>query len=99
MTRRRSDEGPPERPPRTLPWHAVHAYQHPAPKERESTPQPVALKVQVAPIPESIKALKRWAFWRYSQDKGKWSKPPFMQNGSHASSNDPGTWTTFENAI
>ena len=62
------------------------------------------------PIPHNgksvaIKALMsfdRWVTWRYVERKdGKLDKPPFRTNApsSLASVSDPGSWTSFEEAI
>src|SRR5439155_771528 len=43
--------------------------------------------------------------WRWpgrtadKQGRLRWTKPPYQADGSHAKSNDPGTWTAFDLAL
>lgn len=68
--------------------------------------RPTGLPVQPDNIPDDLKTLNRWVVWRYewSDDKGKWDKPPsVVANGQlrrqrHASSTDPSTWGSFKDA-
>jgi hypothetical protein len=66
-----------------------------------STERPVALAVRPEGIPPELKLLPRWVRWRYvwREDKkgaGKWTKPPYQPGGPFARSNDPATWSSFE---
>ncbi|HEV8609086.1 MAG TPA: AAA family ATPase [Thermoanaerobaculia bacterium] len=82
--------------------------QHPRPGddeiarlEREAIENepPSALPVQPDEIPEELRLLPNWVLWKSVQREGKWTKPPFTLAGTHASSTDPNTWTTFETVI
>ena len=62
--------------------------------------KPVPLPVIAANIPEELRALPRWVLWKYEQvsPSAKWSKVPKTTKGYAAQSNNPATWTTFEEA-
>lgn len=44
---------------------------------------------------------RRWIVWRWVWNNrlGKWDKPPFQINGSHAASDDPETWVDYDTAL
>ena len=43
---------------------------------------------------------RQWVVWKYQMVKGKRKKPPFTpHNGRSASTNDPSTWGTFDQAL
>jgi putative DNA primase/helicase len=51
-------------------------------------------------IPAELKAKAQWVIWRYEWNGKKWDKPPRQAaNGDHASSTQPSTWATFEDAF
>lgn len=51
-------------------------------------------------VPESLAEIDQWIVWRYEQrDGGKPTKVPYQVNGSHASSTDPATWCSFDEAL
>lgn len=55
-------------------------------------------------IPQELKNLPRWVCWRYEKptDQGKkWRKVPYDAKtvGANASSTDPATWATFNEAL
>ena len=58
--------------------------------------RPVALKIRPDGIPGGLKLLPHWAVWsyEYNRDLEKWDKPPY----AGASSTDPKTWRTFDDA-
>ena len=60
------------------------------------TERPKALKVRPEGIPTAIKAMPNWALWsyKYNAKLEKWDKPPYQG----ASSTNPGTWRTFDEA-
>jgi primase-polymerase (primpol)-like protein len=66
--------------------------------------KPEALPVNWDGIPARLKAVDRWVCWWYKrrQDKGgkwKWTKVPINpRTGRLASSTDPSTWGTFQDA-
>jgi putative DNA primase/helicase len=61
--------------------------------------RPTALSVNVAGIPDALKAERRWVCWRYELRSGRWAKILCTVAGYHAKSNDPTTWTTFDDAL
>ena len=47
-----------------------------------------------------LQLLPQWVVWRYESREGeKPTKVPYQLNGYGASSTDPKTWTTYENAV
>ncbi len=42
-----------------------------------------------------LQAQRRWVLWRYVKAGDRDTKEPFQATGRHASSTDPGTWTTW----
>jgi putative DNA primase/helicase len=62
--------------------------------------KPTALEVIPENIPQALKYANRWVCWRYEKRKeNRWSKILCQTNGRHAKSNDPSTWTTFDDAL
>ena len=61
---------------------------------------PNALPLIVENIPEDLAAFDHWAGWRWEFRGGKWTKVLVnAASGRRASSTDPSTWTTFEQAV
>lgn len=52
-------------------------------------------------IPNELKAVGRWVNWRLMMRKGRLTKVPFQAHNpkKNASSTDPDTWGTFEEAV
>jgi putative DNA primase/helicase len=56
-------------------------------------------------IPQELEVMPQWVLWKWEQrsDKAtgelKWTKPPYQINGQHAESDNPETWTTFDQAV
>lgn len=51
-------------------------------------------------VPDSLTELDQWIVWRYEQrDDGKPTKVPYHINGSRASSTDPKTWCSWDEAL
>ena len=51
-------------------------------------------------VPDSLAELDQWIVWRYEQRDGdKPTKVPYQINGTHASSTDPKTWCSFDDAL
>lgn len=52
-------------------------------------------------IPAELRSLKRWVLWKLKNtDNGRTTKVPInAMNGYGAKSNDPDTWTTFDEAL
>ena len=66
--------------------------------------KPEALSVQPATIPESLKAIPRWLLWKYIKKKKPdgtvfWTKVPFQCDGTPASTTNPATWCSYEDAL
>jgi putative DNA primase/helicase len=49
-------------------------------------------------IPQELKAHPNWVVWRTEERDGKPTKVPYHPDGYKASSTDPGTWSTFDEA-
>ena len=54
-----------------------------------------------AAVPDELKQLRQWVCWRLeTQGRQKATKPPYCaRTGESAKVNDPGTWSTFEEAV
>jgi len=51
-------------------------------------------------IPEALKLHDNWCVWRYEKEGGRLTKIPYTTiSGKKAKSNDPKTWTSFEEAL
>jgi hypothetical protein len=51
-------------------------------------------------IPTAMRAARRWVCWRPDQRDGKWTKVPVNARTLNlAKSNDPTTWSTFDDAV
>ena len=51
-------------------------------------------------VPDVLRTLRQWVTWRYVVRNGKQTKCPMIPTkGGAASSTNPGTWATFEEAI
>jgi primase-polymerase (primpol)-like protein len=66
--------------------------------------KPIALALRPEAIPESLTSIPRWLLWRYikkTKPNGEtvWAKVPFQGNGVPASTTNPATWCSFEDAI
>lgn len=66
--------------------------------------KPEALSVQPAMIPESLKVIPRWLLWKYIKKKKPdgtvfWTKVPFQCDGTPASTTNPATWCSYEDAL
>jgi putative DNA primase/helicase len=60
---------------------------------------PSALAVVPNRIPPKMRGAWRWVVWRFEQRDGRWTKVLYSPNtGRRASSINPGTWGTFEQA-
>lgn len=49
-------------------------------------------------VPTELAELPQWVTWRYENRGGKPTKVPYQVNGELASTTDPTTWSTFEEA-
>jgi putative DNA primase/helicase len=57
-------------------------------------------ELDLAAIPAELRALAQWVVWRYEHRDAKPTKVPCCPAmGARASSTDPTTWTTFEEAV
>lgn len=50
-------------------------------------------------IPDELKALPRWVLWRAANRNCKTTKVPYSLDGQKAKSNDPRTWSDFDDVI
>ncbi len=51
-------------------------------------------------VPECLRERRQWVCWKYIDRDGKQTKPPInAKTGRKASSTDPATWATFDQAI
>lgn len=51
-------------------------------------------------IPADLKGFPNWVVWKYTFKNGEPDKPPFnAKTHSHAKSNDPATWVSFDDAF
>jgi hypothetical protein len=46
--------------------------------------------------PQYLQDKKHWLLWEYMFNEGRWTKVPLQCNKSHAKTNDPTTWASFE---
>jgi primase-polymerase (primpol)-like protein len=50
-------------------------------------------------VPVELRELPQWVVWRREERDGKATKVPYdAKTGQRASSTDPATWTTFDQA-
>ena len=49
--------------------------------------------------PETLKALPIWVLWKHEMQKSRMTKVPYQASGRRASATDPGTWTTYAEAV
>ena len=66
--------------------------------------KPEALSVQPATIPDSLKAIDRWLLWKYIKKRKPdgtvfWTKVPFQCDSTPASTTNPATWCSYEDAL
>jgi hypothetical protein len=61
--------------------------------------------INVEYIPSDLCTRDQWLLWRWDQrahnstGEMKWTKPPFQVHGDKASTDDPMTWTSFDQAV
>jgi hypothetical protein len=69
----------------------------------QESPGPSMIEQVATPtirVPDSLVELDQFIVWRYEQrDGGKPTKVPYQVNGSRASSTDPKTWCSFDEAV
>jgi hypothetical protein len=62
--------------------------------------RPAVLAVRESGIPQALRLRPQWIAWDLCPVRGEWSKIPLdATSGRCAKSNDPTTWTTFEQAL
>jgi primase-polymerase (primpol)-like protein len=62
--------------------------------------KPPTFPVELAGIPEDLKALRQWVAWQWERRQGKWTKVPInARTGKRASPTDPATWEPFQSAL
>jgi hypothetical protein len=50
-------------------------------------------------VPDDLAERDQWVLWRYETRNGKPTKVPYQASGKPADSTNPGSWTTFEEAL
>lgn len=60
---------------------------------------PVKGAVNFDNIPAYFKSRTQWVMWKYVQRKQKYTKAPYQPNGRPAKSNDPSTWSDFQDCV
>lgn len=51
-------------------------------------------------VPKAMRDIAHWVVWKHVTRDGKKTKPPFdAKTGRNASTTDPATWTTFDDAV
>jgi len=65
-----------------------------------ATERPTCQPPIIDNIPQEMKNAVRWVVWRYDLEKSGWTKVPYRVDGrGRASSTDPVTWGTFDQAL
>jgi hypothetical protein len=73
--------------------------------KHDGSKPPPPMPVRAECVPAELKKVPQWVCWDWVWDPkaesgaGKWTKPPRRCDGRPASSTDPGTWATFEQAL
>ncbi len=68
-------------------------------KTKPETPSP-----NLTSIPSDLKSVRAWVVWKFvwkpnGKGDGKWDKIPYKPNGKKASTTNPDTWLTFDEAV
>lgn len=68
-----------------------------------ATTKPTALPLQLQNIPTELRDIPRWVCWKYSHrtkpdGSSVWAKMPVTAAGRPASTTDPKTWSSFDDA-
>lgn len=61
--------------------------------------KPKALEVWHRNVPDALKEVEGWILWKYTLVNGKWTKPPFNEDGKKIDAHDPTEWMTFVQAV
>ena len=62
--------------------------------------RPDVIPLNIAGIPEDLKAVPRWLLWRYTWSSGKWAKVPYRAaDGRAASSTTAADWCSYDGAV
>jgi len=72
--------------------------------EYTTPPKPDTINLRIDSIPKVLQKKNRWILWRYelrttSKGAQKWAKVPKNIRGGPASSTDPATWSSFDDAV
>src|SRR5262245_9299977 len=70
-------------------------------RDIESSPdRPEVWRVLEENVPDAMRRFEQWICWRYQRRNEKWTKLPVdAKTGRAASSTDPATWATFDQAL
>lgn len=55
--------------------------------------------IRIPNTTQKVKSAKRWVTWRYETRDGKQTKVPYSKDGYRASSTNPNTWCSFDEAV
>jgi hypothetical protein len=67
--------------------------------QQNTPPRPPVIPLRVDTIPSELRSTPRWICWRYELEAGTWRKKPKRTDGhGNASSTNPSTWSTFDQA-
>ncbi|MCM3079582.1 DUF927 domain-containing protein [Brevibacillus invocatus] len=50
-------------------------------------------------IPDELKSCRQWVLWKLEERNNGPTKVPYCQNGEHAKSSDPSTWSDFGEVV
>ena len=68
--------------------------------DAERPPRPTPLELKKEDIAEELKKRDHWVCWEYEWREDEWTKVPKNPNsGTNASSDDPDTWGSFDDAV
>ena len=56
-------------------------------------------QVYIENLPAILKKYEQWVLWKLEKRGGKHTKIPYQINGKKAKSNDPDTWSGFDNIV
>ncbi len=69
---------------------------------KDANKKPERIEVMSLFIPDELKAYVQWVCWKWEwkEKQSKWTKPPWnAKTDNHASSTDPSTWVSFDEAV
>lgn len=67
--------------------------------QNNNSVKPTPIAYDFDRIPEEFKQCANWLLWKYELVDSRWTKVPYTATNGRASSTDPKTWTSFDNAL